>query len=106
MEATKFDSLEETIIVNFKANSIDGQNRSGQIRIEDRSTEYYYCWNIYDENQLRLAAKCLPVSKSIIPNDKDQFDFVLNHAIQGINTYRMLRKKVFQVVQWEILGRS
>ena len=68
---------------------------------EDDENDIYYCWQIIDKNEIDIATKCLPISKRVIVGDK--LDFCINHAKESINSFRIRRKKIFQVQEIEKL---
>ena len=66
------------------------------INFEERDQDIYYCWTIKDKTGSPIASECLPISKRIMKGD--MLDFCISHAKESINTYRIGRQKVFQVV--------
>ena len=77
-------------------------NQNGKIEIEDRNSNFYYCWRILDTDNIIVASKCLSVAKESISKDKNEIEFVINHAITSINNYRIDRLKIFKVISWVI----
>lgn len=65
------------------------------ITFEGREDSIYYCWEIIDKAGTPLAGKCLLISRRTI--DINELDFAINHAVTGINNYRINRQRVFQV---------
>jgi len=95
--------VQQTTIVAFKTNFSDQTDLKGRLKIEDRDSDnFYYCWSVFNKENIAIATKCLPVSKRTIPTEVKQLDFVINHAIEGINSYRIGRQKVFKVTHWTI----
>lgn len=74
---------------------------AGEIILELRKYAIYYTWTIHKSDGSFLASVSRSVSFRVMPSDKNSFDYALSHAIEGINKYRMLRKKAFIVDKWE-----
>jgi len=79
-------------------NSINEHSKfTGKIIFEDRIDCVYYTWSIKSNNGDFLGSVSMPVSKNIIPQKIDEFEFALKHAIENINQYKINRIKVFNV---------
>ena len=100
---SKLAIVKPVTIINFKTDFSDETDLKGQLKIEERDSSYfYYCWNVFNKENIAVASKCLPVSKRAIPTEANQLDFVINHAIESINRYRIGRQKVFKVTYWTV----
>jgi hypothetical protein len=74
---------------------------SGEILLESRKDCVYYIWTLHRVDGTFLGSKSVPVSFKVIPNGENPFEYALNHAIVGINRYRMGRTKAFHVENWQ-----
>lgn len=74
---------------------------SGEVLLESREDCVFYTWTIHRADGTFLGSVSRPVSFKVIPSDEDPFEYALNHAIVGINKYRMTRRKAFQVENWQ-----
>ena len=76
---------------------------TGQVLLESREDRIYYTWTIHRDDGTFLASVSRPVYYRVIPNGENPLEYALNHAIVGINRYRMMRRKAFQVKNghWE-----
>ena len=70
-----------------------------EVLFEDRQSEIYYCWTVHNKSGQLLGGKCLPISKRIIPTDKNQIDFAIEHATFSINNFKINRKLIFKVLK-------
>ena len=76
-------------------------NFSGEVLLESREDCVYYTWTIHRVDGTFLGSVSRPISFKAIPDDEDPFEYALNHAITGINKYRVTRRKAFQVKKWQ-----
>ena len=74
---------------------------SGQVLLESREDCIYYTWTMHRDGGIFLGSVSRSVSFKVIPQDENPFEYALNHAIAGINKYRMTRRKAFQVKNWQ-----
>ena len=78
---------------------------SGEVLLETRKDCVYYNWTIHRIDGAFIgtfiASVSRPVSFKVIPDGENPFEYALNHAIVGINKYRITRKKAFQVKNWQ-----
>jgi hypothetical protein len=73
----------------------------GEILFELRDDSIYYIWTLHRVDGVFLGRVSRAVSFRVIPNGIDPIEYVLNHALNGINNYRMGRRKAFQVNHWQ-----
>jgi hypothetical protein len=75
----------------------------GTIEFEERDNGIYLTWKLKSLQDEFLAMKGFLISKNIIPPDINALDYSLSSAIESINTYRILRKRAFNVKEynWE-----
>jgi hypothetical protein len=73
----------------------------GEILFELGEGFIYYTWTIKRIDGEFLGQVSLPVSLRVIPENANKFEFALDHALTGINKYRMTRKKSFLVKNWK-----
>ena len=69
----------------------------GSIQLEKREHQIFYTWKLETTHGEFLSSVSRPVSFRIIPDESDPFHFALEHAIKGINKYRVSRKASFQI---------
>ena len=68
---------------------------SGTITFELRPDCICYGWSINTKEGIWL--KGMSVSLRVIPEDKEYFEFALQHSLEGLRRYRSNRQKVFDV---------
>ena len=73
----------------------------GRVTFELKADCVYYTWRLETPNGKFLAEKSQPVSLRVIPSGQDPYRYALQHAIEGINSYRINRKKCFDVQRYE-----
>src|SRR6516164_1623982 len=73
----------------------------GIIKLELRVDCVYYTWRLEAEDGEFLGYLARPVSKKIVPEGSDSFEFALAHAIEGIRRYRFGRVRPFEIQSWE-----
>lgn len=73
----------------------------GHATFELRADCVYYTWRLEEPNGKFLAQKSQPVSLRVIPAGQDPYSYALQHAVEGINSYRINRKKCFHVQHYE-----
>ena len=87
---------------------VEGQFRSaerqqpfrGTIRFELRHDCVYYTWRLSAQDGTFAGQVSRPVSRRIIPEDSDPFEFALGHALEGLRRYRINRKRAYDVERW------
>jgi len=74
---------------------------SGEVLLELREDCVYYTWTLNRVDGTFLSCVSRPVSFKVMPEGENPFEYALNHAIVGINKYRMTRKRAFQLKNWK-----
>jgi hypothetical protein len=73
----------------------------GKLTFKKSEDSVVSSWHILSEDGKFLGFKTQGVHHNIIPEGVDDFDFALNHAIEGLRRYRLNRKRVYVPQSWE-----
>src|SRR6185436_14130699 len=68
----------------------------GHITVELRNDSVYYTWKVQAPEGMFLGEKSQPVSLRAIPAGQEPLAFALEHAVAGINKYRVNRVPCFE----------
>lgn len=74
---------------------------TGELTFRKSENGIGYSWQLLSEDGKSLGYKTQGVHRNTIPQDVDDFEFTLSHAIEGLKRYRVNRKRVYAPESWK-----
>ena len=69
----------------------------GQIDVERQKSMTSYVWRLETRGGVFAAQQSRHIDDREVPDGQDPIEYAIQHAMNGINRYRILRKRAFEV---------